>query len=118
MNRDHTLGAAASLINGQRATDYGDATESFTRLAALWTATLGTPVTAAQVALCLLQLKVSRLAVTPSHTDSWIDAAGYIALGAEIATAEDVVKVGHGRCPECDCPDGDHFISCTAGGRA
>ena len=84
--RDGILTSAADLINGQRAADCGDAAESFARLAALWTATLGVPITAAQVALCLLQLKVSRLCVTPSHADSWIDAAGYIALGGEIAT--------------------------------
>lgn len=83
--RDATLARAAELINGDRAADYGDATESFTRLANLWTATLGVPVTAWQVALCLMQLKVSRLCVTPTHADSWVDAAGYIALGSEIA---------------------------------
>ena len=89
MNRDHTLGAAASLINGQRATDYGDATESFTRLAALWTATLGVPVTPAQVVMCLVQLKISRLAHTPGHADSWVDVAGYAALGAELTNPEE-----------------------------
>lgn len=84
--RSAILGAADRIINGQRAHDYGDAAESFGRLAALWTATLGVPITPAQVALCLLQLKVSRLCTSPGHADSWIDAAGYIALGGEIAT--------------------------------
>lgn len=83
--RSEILAAADTIINGARATDYGDAAESFGRLAALWTATLGTPITPTQVALCLLQLKVSRLCTSPGRVDSWIDAAGYIALGGEIA---------------------------------
>lgn len=83
--REVTLTTAASLISGDRAKDYGDAAESFTRLAALWTPILGVDVTPEQVALCLTQLKISRLVGTPGHTDSWVDAAGYIALGSEIA---------------------------------
>lgn len=83
--REATLTQAATLISGDRAKDYGDAADSFTRLAALWTPILGVDVTPEQVALCLTQLKISRLIVTPGHTDSWVDAAGYIALGSEIA---------------------------------
>lgn len=83
--REATLTTAASLISGDRAKDYGDAAESFTRLAALWTPILGAEITPEQVALCLTQLKVSRLIQSPGHTDSWVDAAGYIALGSEIA---------------------------------
>lgn len=83
--REATLTTAANLVSGDRAKDYGDAAESFTRLAALWSPILGVDVTPEQVALCLTQLKISRLIVTPCHTDSWVDAAGYIALGSEIA---------------------------------
>ena len=36
-----------------------------------------------QVYLCLNQLKVSRLIETPTHADSWVDIAGYAALGGE-----------------------------------
>lgn len=88
--RDDVLATAERLINGDRRDDYGDARESFQRLATLWSATLGTPISPPQVALCLLQLKVSRLCVTPTHFDSWVDAAGYAALGAEIASPGDV----------------------------
>lgn len=82
--RAKLLREAEKIITGDRQASYGDATESFNRLAALWTATLGTPVTAAQVALCLIQLKVSRLTASPDHADSWLDIAGYAALGGEI----------------------------------
>jgi hypothetical protein len=89
VTRDEVIAEASRLINGDRARDYGDASESFARLAALWSAVLCAPVAAHQVALCLLQLKVSRLCVTPTHADSWADAIGYLALGAEVAGREE-----------------------------
>ena len=92
MNRDETLTTAATLINGDRAKAYGDASVNFGRIADLWTAQFGhkltEPFTAADVALGLTHLKLSRLAVTPAHADSWVDAAGYVALGAELATGD------------------------------
>lgn len=83
--RSEILSTAEELINGQRAKDYGDAAENFQRIADLWAPILGVQPTPAQVALCLTQLKVARIITSPGHTDSWVDAAGYIALGAETA---------------------------------
>jgi hypothetical protein len=83
--RDETLDTAKALIGGDRARDYGDATESFTRLGIIWGALLGTEVSAAQVAMCLAALKLSRLSQTPNHQDSWVDLAGYAALGSEVS---------------------------------
>ena len=84
-HRSTILSTADELINGQRATDYGDASENFQRIADLWKPILGADVTATDVALCLTQLKVARLITAPAHSDSWIDACGYLALGGEIA---------------------------------
>lgn len=86
--RETVLTTAEQLINGQRAKDYGDASENFQRIANLWTPILGVEVTATDIALCLTQLKVARLITSPAHKDSWVDAAGYIALGGEIANKE------------------------------
>lgn len=92
MNRDQILTTAGGLINGDRARDYGDASENFQRIADLITPVLagklkpGTRVDAHEVALILTQLKVACLITSPAHEDSWVDAAGYIALGGEIAT--------------------------------
>lgn len=83
--RDEILETAAKLISGDREESYGSAIDSFERLGRLWTEVIGAPVTAEQVALCLVQLKVSRLVVSPNHADSWIDLAGYAALGGDIA---------------------------------
>lgn len=83
--RSEILATADDLINGERDASYGDALDSFTRIAKLWTATLGIEISPTQVALLLAQLKLARLAASPTHEDSWIDLAGYAALGGEIA---------------------------------
>ena len=88
MNRDDALTTAGSLINGDRARDYGDARTNFQRIADLWAPILDTPVIPEQVALCLAQLKVARIIQSPFHADSWVDLIGYAALGAELATGE------------------------------
>jgi hypothetical protein len=82
------LSEAETLINGDRAADYGDARENFARIAHLWSGVLGVPVSPVQVALCMMQLKVARLCHSPDHRDSWIDAAGYAGLGARLAGVE------------------------------
>ena len=33
-------------------------------------------------------LKIARLMSNPEHADSWIDGAGYLACGGEVATLE------------------------------
>lgn len=89
--RAQVLRTAESLVNGQRADDYGPPAENFGRVAAMWSAQfaakLKEPLTADEVAIGLVHLKLSRLANTPDHADSFIDAAEYIALAAEIAEA-------------------------------
>ena len=86
MNRTQILEYAETLINGQRAQDYGDAEIMFHAIANGWQGILQTQVTAPQVALCMAWLKMCRLAKYPDHLDSWADLIGYAALGAEIAT--------------------------------
>lgn len=78
---------AKNLIggDGQRRQDYGGVEESFDCIAKLWSIVLGIGVSSEQVALCMVQLKLARLFVTPNHTDSWVDIIGYAALGGQIA---------------------------------
>jgi hypothetical protein len=85
-DRREILDTAASLIGGERQQDYGTPAENFSRIGNLWAEVLGVPVTAVQVALCMAQVKVARLINSPDHLDSWVDGAGYLALGGEIAT--------------------------------
>lgn len=68
---------AEELIHGARNKDYGAPLDDFSKTAKMWSAVLGTEVTAEQVALCMICVKISRLCNTPGHLDSVIDIAGY-----------------------------------------
>lgn len=69
---------AVRLINGQRKSDYGPARKNFDDIAAIWSVVLGTAVTGEQVALCMIGLKMARLAKSIGHRDSWVDIVGYV----------------------------------------
>ena len=86
MRRDKVLETASSLIVGERDKQHGDATQSFARIAAMWSLILNTDVEAHEVAACMCALKLSRLTTSHTNLDNWIDLAGYAALGAELAT--------------------------------
>ena len=73
------LGHTAKVLE-ERRDDYGDPAEQFRAIADRWTITLGTPVTPAQVALCMIDLKLTRLTYDPGHIDSVVDVIGYAAL--------------------------------------
>ena len=61
----------------QRGKVYGGPYRNLKQTAELWTAYLGFPVAAHQVAACQILTKLSRLAETPDHDDSVVDIAGY-----------------------------------------
>jgi hypothetical protein len=67
-------------VIAERSTQYADASSNMTTIAARWSATLGREITPAQVVLCLLDLKLARLAHDPTHEDSAVDVCGYAAL--------------------------------------
>lgn len=69
----------------QRQNAYGDPADSMAAIAARWSLTLQQPITPAQVVLCLIDLKLARLAHDPKHRDSAIDVIGYAALLPEAA---------------------------------
>ena len=71
-------------VIAERSTQYGDANGSMAVIAARWSATLGRQIAPAQVVLCLLDLKLARLAHDPAHEDSVVDVCGYAALLREL----------------------------------
>ena len=82
------LEEAKDLIYGQRADDYGDAQSNFQRMADLVNPIIRKAdgnLTATDMALVMIQVKIARLQESPDHEDSWVDIAGYAALGAQIA---------------------------------
>lgn len=89
MNRTEILETANDYITNDRAQTHGqDAENSFGRIAAYWSAHLDCPISAADVCTMMALLKLARIAGNPKHLDSWIDVAGYAALGGEIAAGE------------------------------
>lgn len=85
MTRSEVLAEADRLVSVERAAVYGDAAESFARIAALWSTDLGIPLTAHDVARLMILLKLSRGRSSREHMDSWVDIAGYAALAGELA---------------------------------
>lgn len=85
------LERAISLIHGQRAKDYGDAQSSFQRMADLVNPIIkkaDSNLSASDMAIVMIQVKIARLQESPDHVDSWTDIAGYAALGAQLAVTE------------------------------
>ena len=74
----------AAAVLAERAGAYGPPSASMAALAARWSITLGRPVTPEQVVLCMIDLKLARLAHDPAHRDSVIDVIGYAALLPEV----------------------------------
>lgn len=73
-------------VIAERSTQYGDASSNMAAIAQRWSATLGKQITPAQVVLCLLDLKLARLAHDPSNEDSAIDVCGYATLLREVTS--------------------------------
>lgn len=70
--------AARIVRNGERQAAYGHPSDDFRRTAKEWSATFGKPVSELDVAIAMVQLKLSRLIGTPGHRDSIIDGIGYL----------------------------------------
>jgi hypothetical protein len=83
MTGEQMLHSVARLVEDRR-NSYGDPVASMSGIAARWSVTLGRPVTPAQVVLCLIDLKLARLAHDPTHLDSLRDVAGYAAVLREV----------------------------------
>ena len=86
MRRELILEKAESLINGDRDQDYGEPSLNHQRIAELWSVKLDHGVSKEEVYLCMIAVKMSRLIHDSEHEDSWIDIAGYAALGGEAAS--------------------------------
>lgn len=80
---------AEKIINGARAEAYGPVEESFNQIAGAWSALFGVELTAKDVALAMIMLKVCRES-GPGHTrDSLVDIVGYTLLLEKVEAARD-----------------------------
>jgi hypothetical protein len=83
MNGKKLLEHAAEIISSRR-TLYGEPASSMEDVAKRWSVTLSTEISAAQVVLCRIDLKLARLAHDPAQLDSIVDVAGYAAVLREV----------------------------------
>jgi len=83
MNGPELLEHAAGLVNRRRR-EYGEPNDVFEAVATRWSLVFGTKVTAPQVVIALLDLKLTRLSQDPRHLDSIVDVAGYAAVLREV----------------------------------
>ena len=80
----------ASAIRGDRGAIYGHPYINHRRIADLWTAYLGHPITPDQAAICMALVKISRLSETPGHRgrDGYVDGVAYLSLAAMLSTID------------------------------
>ena len=84
MKSNHILNRASVLVQGQREKDYGDKKENHNNIAKLWSAYLGISVTAHDVALMMVLLKMARTKLGQVSRDTYIDMSAYSAIAGEI----------------------------------
>lgn len=78
------LHEAEKCICGQREQDYGSPESNFGIIANLWSDYLDVEVTALDVSMMMVLLKVARIKNGGGTGDSFVDIAGYAACGGEI----------------------------------
>ena len=77
---------AADLVDGDRRRQHGEPKAAHTRIAAFWSAYLDRPITAHDVAILMILLKVARTKNGTINFDNYVDVAGYAGVAAELAS--------------------------------
>ena len=83
--RGDILDTAKGYVTKDRASDHGNMEDNFQMIANLWATYLNVDVAAHDVGAMMALLKVARIKSNPKHPDNWVDGAGYMACGGEIA---------------------------------
>ena len=84
MNAEQMLQHAADVV-ARRRREYGEPVDVFEAVAKRWSLVFGIEVTASQVVVAMLDLKLVRLTRDPRHLDSIVDVAGYAAVLREVS---------------------------------
>jgi hypothetical protein len=86
MKANDYLNEAKAIIQ-DRGLEYGHPSDNMARTAALWSSYLETAITDYQVAICMALVKIARSMET-AKTDTYIDMAAYVSIGAMLHTEE------------------------------
>ena len=76
MSPEDIAAYAASLVSRDRSEQYGHPLDNLDRAARIWEVILGCPVSAEQVALCMVGMKIARQVHRPKP-DTVVDIIGY-----------------------------------------
>ena len=74
----------------QRVQVYGDPTETFVRIAQVWSGVLGVEVNPTDVPLCLIGMKIVRTTEAPDYSDNSDDIEGYLDIFRQLV-GEDMI---------------------------
>lgn len=85
MNHVDMLAEAAKLVR-PRGVVYGDIRETHERIAKIATLLTGVDLTAHNILMIMVAVKLSRIARSPGHVDSYLDGINYLSFAGEIAT--------------------------------
>ena len=89
VKKDEFLDEVKDIVQA-RQMFYGKPEVNHQRIADIWSVLLNREISATEVAICMIGLKMARLAEGP-HLDSFRDIAGYAAVAAEIQFGDDDV---------------------------
>lgn len=85
MKHDEMLKAASELV-APRGAVYGSIRLNHEKIARIAQELTGVGYTAHDILMVMVAVKLSRIARTPGHVDSYLDAINYLSFAGEIAT--------------------------------
>lgn len=84
MKTSEILQTAEKLVNGNRDRTHGDKAVNHKNIASLWSSYLEVKITAKDVAILMVLLKLARTKAGEHNIDDYIDACGYSAIAGEL----------------------------------
>lgn len=83
MSAEDMIRLALDLVNIDRNRDYDHPFDNFTKIAKIWSAILDSEITAEQVALCMVGVKIARESYL-HKSDNVVDGVGYFLTLAQV----------------------------------
>jgi hypothetical protein len=86
VKRGEAMDTAKGYITKDRQQTHGKPEDTFGDIAGYWSTYLGMKIMPHDVAALMALLKIARIGSNPFHEDNWVDGAGYMGCGVELAT--------------------------------
>lgn len=92
MNPKNLLTEASALID-DRGGDYGGLEDNFNNIAVIANTILGRDLSAFDVAIILVSVKLARIRMSPMKRDNYLDGVNYLAFAGEFAAPAELTPV-------------------------